>query len=187
MKSLAAKGRRKSLAGQKYVDKIPGSEESLDNNDDVGVPDSMLGMHKNKRQFSVIKSDETATNPFQQIADAMKHNHGMKQMVQTELQTLKSDVGDKVKGLQGSFSSKIQDMSERLEAVEKYMWRQNMISNMREQHARRQRQDRVRTPSPSRQKIPADQMSNPGRSSVSHEFDFESVVETPKSQASTLG
>ena len=99
-------------------------------------------------QFSVLRSDESAANPFAQIFDAIKHNHGTKKVIQTELKSLRSGMAEQVEGLQTHFTEKIQEISGRLVSVEKYMFRQNVISKMREQQARKKRQEDARTPSP---------------------------------------
>ena len=51
------------------------------------------------------------------------------------------------------------------------MWRQNIISNMREQQARKRRQEAVRTPSPKREPLIAGVISDPSPGTVSSLFD----------------
>ena len=146
MKTLAAKGRRASKVNT-AAQKSQSSSDNVDD-DDVGVPASMVSKKKNKRQFSVLRSDESAVSPFAQIYEAIKHNHGTKTIIQTELKTLRSGMTEQVNGLQNHFSERVQEISGRLESVEKYMFRQDVISKMRENAARKKRQERARTPSP---------------------------------------
>lgn len=146
MKTLAAKGRRASKVNT-AAQKSQSSSDNVDD-DDVGVPASMVSKKKNKRQFSVLRSDESAVSPFAQIYEAIKHNQGTKTIIQTELKTLRSGMTEQVNGLQNHFSERVQEISGRLESVEKYMFRQDVISKMRENAARKKRQERARTPSP---------------------------------------
>ena len=148
MKQLAIRGKRASIStgATKGSNEHDSSSEKEEENDDVGFPPSMVSRKKNERQFSVLRSDESAANPFHQIFEAIKHNRGTKQFIQNELEALRSGVSERVDSLQGDFIEKISSVSERLESVEKYMFRQDVILKMRENQARKKRQERVRSP-----------------------------------------
>ena len=152
MKKMAARGRRASESinprkiSQKHYSTGEKEEEEEEQDDNVGVPASMISKKKNERQFNVLRNDQNAVNPFQQIFEAIKHNNGTKELIRTELETFKSGMAGQVDLLQSDFSEKVKDISERLESVEKYMFRQNIISKMRENEARKKRQQRVKSP-----------------------------------------
>jgi hypothetical protein len=61
---------------------------------------------------------------------------------------VKDDLFTKVNAMQTEMTEQMNELSSKLVAVEKYMWRQNVLQGMREQEARKRRQGRVRLSSP---------------------------------------
>jgi hypothetical protein len=65
--------------------------------------------------------------------------------------------------LQNEMSEQMNELSSKLVTVEKYMWRQSVLQGMREQEARKRRQNRVRSPSPENRRPITSQGSSSNR------------------------
>ena len=147
MKSIAGKAdhRRRSSVGIGNT-----KDEQRADEEGVGAPASMRTGKKDKRRFTVMKHDKTVMDPYAKLSAELKRNDSTKDMLRRELSVLHESMQQEVSSLRESVETKMSEMDDKMKRVEKYMWRQNVIHNLRDAQARKRRQQQARSPSPQR-------------------------------------
>ncbi len=154
--TLSVLSKMKSIAGK--VDQRRRSSVRMGNTKDeqrveeegVSAPASMRTGKKDKRRFTVVKHDKTVMDPYAKLSAELKKNDSTKDMLRRELSTLHESMQKEVSNLRESVETQMSEMGNKMNRVEKYMWRQNVIHNLRDAQARKRRQQQARSPSPQR-------------------------------------
>ena len=159
---------------QPDLDNLQSPETNAHQAADVGVPQSMINGKKSKRRFTVTQTDLIHTSPMIKLAKQLEQSEKHRKKLDVQMQNIKKDLFKEVNTLNVSMNTRMDQLTTSLEAVEKYMWRQNVLQGMRENSARKKRQQKIRSNSPPRIKPNSRTESpSPGGPGMSSPIRFE--------------